>query len=823
MYLKQSLLAAAITTIISSQAFAVTVALDNSHFPSGQEYKGGLTLTGTQAGSGNAVTLNNSNILGHLVNQATISATGAGSVGLETRGGEYGDHYNTSDFGGDIINQGVVTASGEESDAVRINKTGAVSLYNTKAGQIIATGEGSTGLHLNGAQLTGVLQNDGKISGEGVGLDLDSDPAAQFTSTLGNIDNGGIIEGTGAGSRGMLIDGATFYDGTRALINSGIIKGEAIGINVDQYAMQNGSWGGAPGVGETITEKNLQILAEKGEISGGQYAILVEHPGVDRRFGTDRPNGVDLVLGNTEGRGTSTIRGNLQGLDEINVIGPAEFHGTSMQANRVEVFNGATLTLNDAHTTIDGKLNLLSGATLGLPLSADTQAGTPVLNVTGEANLASGSTVVINAKGSDFAKGGVDYDLISAQALNIAPDVTIKSSSALLTVDSSTLANGKLNVKVSTVGEEETVVVVENGGGSKDAQGAAKSFMSVAEQLGSSNPDDRVLKALIAAGDDTAAIARIAKQLTPEVNGGAASAAHSSITLVNNAIGSRSSGLRSGQSSGDALDGTGAWFQILNSQANQDVRSGVAGYDADSKGFALGADHKINDNTVLGVAYSYVKTNVDSDNGNKTDVENNTLTAYSTWTEGNWFVDGGLSYGKGKNDSKRYVSGTTAKGSYDSDMVGVNVMAGYGFHFDHAVVLEPRVAARYTNLSIDGFSEHGSSAALKTSDQRLEVGEIGAGVRLAGSFDLGKGTLEPEFKVMGYHDLIADKSSTTSAFTLGGTSFVATGVTPARDSYEVGVGADYKLGAVTLSGSYDRLMKTGFDADSFTAKVRYDF
>ena len=390
-------------------------------------------------------------------------------------------------------------------------------------------------------------------------------------------------------------------------------------------------------------------------------------------------------------------------------------------------------------------------------------------------------------------------------------------------VDIKWFADGKLNVKVSSVGGDQTGSVIENGGGNASVQGATRSFMSVAELLGKRNPNDPVLKALIAAGTDAKAIANVAKQLTPEVNGGAASAANSSISLVNNAISSRSSNLRAGQSSGDLLSGTGAWFQVLSSQANQDVRSGVDGYDANSRGFALGADHALNEQTVLGVAYSHVSTNVDSDNGNKTDVENDTLTAYGTWTEGHYFVDAGVSYGKGQNDSKRYIAGTTAKGSYDSDMLGLNLMAGYGFHFAHNVLVEPRVTARYTHLSIDGFSEHGSSAALKTSDQRLEVGEIGAGVRVASAFDLGQGTFEPEFKLMGYHDLIADTSSTTSAFTLGGNSFVATGVTPARDSYEVGVGASYKLGAVTVGGSYERLMKTGFDADAFSAKVRYDF
>lgn len=811
MYLKKTMLAVAITMATSGYALAATVNLNNNQVSLQSEYFEPLTFTGTQTGTTDPLIIDNVKIGGDLTNQATVSATGSGATGVLVRNATVGNgEANASTFSGDVINKGVVTANGANANGFSIESSTAASVMNTETGKIVATGAGSTGLHLTGAQTTGVLQNDGLISGEGVGLDLDSSPDGMTASTLRNIDNSGTIIGTGANSRGLLVDGVSFYEQQKGIINNGTIKGGAIGIDFDQFAIKVDPTNTDPNAGN-IEMNHLVVRAETGEIAGGEYAIK----GADGR--------VDLILGNTEGRGVSTIRGNLDGLALTNVIGPADFFGTNIKSELVRVNNGASLTLNNAHTTIDGDLSVLSGGTLGLPLSAETLSNTPVLNVTGTAALASGSTVVINAKGSDFAKGGSTYDLISAQTLSIAPDVAIKSSSALLTVNSSSLADGKLNVKVSSVGNDETGAVIETGGGNANTQAATKSFMSVASLLASTNPNDPVLKALIAAGSDAKEIAKVAKQLTPEVNGGAASAANSSINLVNNAISSRSNSLRSGESSGDVLHGTGAWFQILSSEANQDVRSGVDGYDANSRGFALGADHKLNDNTVLGVAYSYVKTNVESDNGNKTDVENNTLTAYGTWTEGNYFVDGGLSYGFGKNDSKRYISGTTAKGSYDSDMIGLNVMGGYGFHFDHNIVVEPRVTARYTNLSIDGFSEKGSSAALKTGDQRLEVGEIGAGVRVAGAFDLGKGTLEPEFKLMGYHDLIADKSSTTSAFTLGGNSFVATGVTPARDSYEVGVGANYKLGAVTIGGSYERLMKTGFDADAFTAKVRYDF
>ena len=44
-----------------------------------------------------------------------------------------------------------------------------------------------------------------------------------------------------------------------------------------------------------------------------------------------------------------------------------------------------------------------------------------------------------------------------------------------------------------------------------------------------------------------------------------------------------------------------------------------------------------------------------------------------------------------------------------------------------------------------------------------------------------------------------------------------------RNSYEAGIGTDYKLGAVTLGVNYDYIGKSGFDADVFSAKVRYDF
>ncbi|PXB97165.1 autotransporter domain-containing protein, partial [Pseudomonas aeruginosa] len=135
-----------------------------------------------------------------------------------------------------------------------------------------------------------------------------------------------------------------------------------------------------------------------------------------------------------------------------------------------------------------------------------------------------------------------------------------------------------------------------------------------------------------------------------------------------------------GASSGDVLQNTGIWAQALYSDANQDLRDGVAGFNAYSRGIAIGADGQLTDQLTLGVAYSFLHTSVNSDSGNTTDVDGNALTLYSGFEQGNYFVDANLSYGINDNENKRRIAGTTAKGDYDSQVLGANVVGGYTYH-----------------------------------------------------------------------------------------------------------------------------------------------
>ncbi|HBP6526366.1 TPA: autotransporter outer membrane beta-barrel domain-containing protein [Pseudomonas aeruginosa] len=339
--------------------------------------------------------------------------------------------------------------------------------------------------------------------------------------------------------------------------------------------------------------------------------------------------------------------------------------------------------------------------------------------------------------------------------------------------------------------------------------------------LGQLDTADPVYQAL-ANASTREEVAQIAKQLTPEVNGGSSRAAVSGQTIVTNAISNRVAGLRTGMSSGEAFQGAGVWVQALSANGDQDSRGGVDGFSSNSAGIAVGADGKLNDQATVGVAYSYLNTNVTSDSGDKTEVQGSSFTLYGSYELGNWFADASLTAGANDNDSKRYIAGTQAKGSYDSDVLSANLLGGYDFRFDNLVV-EPRVGARYTNVKIDGYKEHGSSAALTVGAQRFEVGEFGAGVRVAGDFPVGMGNLEPEATLMAWHDVIGDKVSSTSSFVLGGNPFVTSGASPVRDSYEATVGATYRVGAVTVGATYGYQTKTDFDGDTVTGKLRYEF
>ncbi|MCS4284616.1 outer membrane autotransporter protein [Pseudomonas sp. BIGb0278] len=762
--MRRSLLALAIAATTTTAANAVPVADVNYDLSTGQfisidETFGNATFTGTSTGAG--VYLQDVTLGGNLVNQGNINLT---TKSLTDYAGGISMTLSST-VAGDVVNQGNITVDGP----------------------------GAMGLDLYRAVIAGEVNNSGNINVTGENAN-----GMMITSTQARINNTGIITARGLDSAGIEIDHAQFTGQITDVFktdvnNSGTISGEGFGIHF-------------VGLDPAAGFDTFAITQTAGLIEGGEAAIKANDDAAPSYFYWQG----------------GQVKGDVLGLSGVLVQGEAMFDGSTIRAGFVDI-DGGRLTLLRPQTTIDGDLDMDSDtARLRLLLDNDTLPNRPILTVTGNTFFSAGSQIELQARSDDFRTSaqGTRYTLLNSGTWEDPENLSVVSSSALLEVKNFGIEGQDVKALVATRSDE---VITENlleARGSRNAVNAIKPFKNTV--MGQLDESDPVFQRFANAATSEE-LAKLAETLTPDVSGGAIHAATNSQNLVAGAINRRASKARSGLSSGDVLAEQGVWLQALTSDANQDRRHGIDGYDANTNGIAVGADGKLNADTTVGLAYSYLTSDVKSDLGSKTDVEGHALTLYGNWTHDNFFVDTSLMYGWNDNESKRYIAGTRAKASFDSEIFGVNALAGYTFQLDKQWLLEPQVGARYANVSIDSYREKGSSAALNVGSQRYEIGEMGLGARLAAAFDVGVGTLEPEAKLMAWHDFIGDKTATTSTFVLGGTPFTTTGATPARDSYELGLGANYRVGAWSVGGNYSYLTSSGFDADTFTANVRYDF
>lgn len=693
---------------------------------------------------------------------------------------------------GDVFNNATFTGTSQNAGVELSNVTLAGSLVNQ--GGITVSGTGATGLGLYLAEIAGDVNNNGNITVIG-----DNANGMMITSTQARINNLGTISANGSGSAGIEIDNARFTGDSTAtdlksdINNSGTISADGVGIHFINLDTSNDG-------------RLFSIRQTAGLIEGGTSAILAEDNASPSYF-------------YWEG---GQVKGDLLGLSGVLVRGDAMFDGSTVRAGFVDI-DGGRLTLLRPQTTIVGDLDMDSdSARLRLLLDNNTLPNTPILTVTGNTYFSSGSQIELQARSDDFRTStqGTRYTLINSGTWEEPQNLSVASSSALLEVKDFGIEGQDVKALVATRSDEVVTQDLLEASGSHNAVNAIKPLKNTA--LGQMDESDPVFQRFANAATSEE-LARLSETLAPDVSRGVINAATNSQNLVASAIHQRASKARSGLSSGDVLAEQGVWLQALSSDANQDSRHGIDGYDTNTNGIALGADGKLNRDTTVGLAYSYLTSDVKSDLGNKTDVSGHALTLYGNWARDNFFVDTSLTYGWNENESRRYIAGTRAKADYDSEIFGVNALAGYTFQLDKQWILEPQVGARYANVSIDSYREKGSSAALNVGSQRYEIGEMGLGARLAAAFDLGMGSLEPEAKLLAWHDFIGDKASTTSTFVLGGTPFTTKGATPARDSYELGLGANYRVGAWSVGGMYSYLGSSGFDADTFTANVRYDF
>ncbi|MFJ4144724.1 autotransporter domain-containing protein [Pseudomonas sp. NPDC089734] len=747
---------------------------------------GSITLQ--RANNADGIEISNINVTGSVVNAGQILVVEqSGLTAFSTAEGIY---LHGTQIGGDLINSGSIEVHSQDAFGLIIDRHGSTGLGLAgkliNSGSILVVGDHAIGLDIESPTTAMQFDNSGSIIARGNA----SEGIALWDGTLDALNNSGLISATGdQDSHAIEIQGVNFTttraSGSRGIVNTGTInaQGDAIVVTADALP-----------VGFEINQKAGLIASDTGAaIRGGNLATL-----------------------NWTG---GEIRGDLLDMAAVNVQGMAGFTGSTIDSN-VSILQGGSLNLERAGSNITGNLQVASLSGLDMRLSDSVVNTTPYLTVSGTATFASGSHITLSATPGDFnpTAEGKTYALLSAASVQ-DNGLTVSSASALLDVASYSVDTDSVEAVVKLKPDQQVSQELGSVGGSQRTQGLVNQFKN--NVMGQLANNDRVYQSF--ANATTRELATLGRQLSPDVSRGGVDAALAGQGATRSVIDTRMAGLRSGLSSGDELSDTGVWIQALNSNMDQDSRGGVEGYSANASGVAVGIDSTLASGTTLGLAYSSVNANSTSDLGYKTDVQGNALTLYGNRELGNWFAQGSLSYGRNDNDSRRYVAGTLAKGNFDSDVLSVSALGGYSYRFSDQVSLEPRVAARYSHVRVDAYTERGSSAALRNGGQRFETGELGAGLRVATQTSLLGGTLSPELTLMAYHDLIGDRINQTSAFVQGGSSFVITGAKAARDTYEGSFGVNYAISALTLGASYTYQGRSGYDADTVMLKARYAF
>ncbi|WP_166363276.1 autotransporter domain-containing protein [Pseudomonas akapageensis] len=318
-------------------------------------------------------------------------------------------------------------------------------------------------------------------------------------------------------------------------------------------------------------------------------------------------------------------------------------------------------------------------------------------------------------------------------------------------------------------------------------------------------------------------------QTLPLLTGSSSGATSNTLTGINQVVQARQDST-SGLSSGDPLlSDENAWIKPFGSWADQNDRNGVSGFNANTHGLALGIDAAVSEQTRLGLAFAYARTDVDSNSDiapQSLQVDTYQLIGYGSYslatdTDLNFQVDAG----QHRNEGKRHMpfADATARADYDSHSFHAGVGLDHSLHFSEQLTFIPSVRADYTWIEDESYTEKGAGALDLDVDSRdaeamiLSVdGKLGYRLGAQTQLDANLGA--------GY-DLINEQTSITSTYAgAADAAFTTRGLDPSPWLTRAGLGLTHNLSNGTeVSLRYDVESRSDFLNQGASIKARWAF
>jgi outer membrane autotransporter protein len=236
--------------------------------------------------------------------------------------------------------------------------------------------------------------------------------------------------------------------------------------------------------------------------------------------------------------------------------------------------------------------------------------------------------------------------------------------------------------------------------------------------------------------------------------------------------------LTGGASAGEGDLLSSPWSVFVNTDLGVGEKDATAEEDSfsyDSLGVTAGADYRVNDQVVLGLAVGINSSKADFDkvdkvSGGSMDAKASSFSTYGLFYKENYFYDAILTLGKGSFEMDRKIvigsnsavadnDGADRTASSDTDSTQISYSVGGGTEIiKGAVTYAPFVRVQYLRVKVDDFEETGAKGLnLSVSEQTITSTTSTLGLRVSKVKNTSFGVVIPQVHVQWIHEY-QDKS-----------------------------------------------------------------
>lgn len=273
-----------------------------------------------------------------------------------------------------------------------------------------------------------------------------------------------------------------------------------------------------------------------------------------------------------------------------------------------------------------------------------------------------------------------------------------------------------------------------------------------------------------------------------------------------------------------------AWIKGFANYSEQDARDLINGFDATTKGLAVGGDTFISERSLVGISLAFASSRIHHDlNQARTEIEYYQGSLYGDVNLSNpMFINWMVAATYLNYDQNRTIrlnnTRVPVKADYHGWQYGARAELGYVFGklSFHTV---PTLALTYSYLGTEEYTEHGAGTAnQKVSSSSQDNLQAEFGVKLVNNIVVDPVLTQPEVHARIRYGLFDNQQKTSSQFVSIGPAYDTVGYLPTKESYNAGTSLTiFGENGVVFSVSYDYDFKNDYRAHTGFVKLRYEW